>query len=33
MKRLGLTYRGATHWHGYGQVWYGTELEIGEVAQ
>lgn len=33
MKRLGLTYRGATHWHGYGQVWYGTELEIGEVAK
>jgi len=33
MKRLGLTYRGATHWHGYDQVWFGTELEIGEVAQ
>jgi RimJ/RimL family protein N-acetyltransferase len=33
MKRLGLTYRGATHWHGYDQVWYGIELEIGEVAR
>lgn len=27
MERIGLTYRGATHWHGYDQVWYGTELE------
>lgn len=33
MKRLGLTYRGATHWHGYDQVWYGTELEIEEVTR
>lgn len=27
MEKLGLTYRGATHWHGYDQVWYGTELD------
>ncbi len=27
MEKLGLTYRGATNWHGYDQVWYGTELE------
>ena len=33
MRRLGLTYRGATNWHGYDQVWYGILLEIGEVAQ
>jgi len=23
MRRLGLTYRGATHWHGYDVVWHG----------
>ena len=26
MKRLGLTYRGATHWHDYDQVWYAIDL-------
>ena len=26
MRRLGLTYGGATHWHGYDQVWYGTAI-------
>ncbi len=28
MEKLGLTHRGATHWHGYDQVWYGTELDL-----
>jgi RimJ/RimL family protein N-acetyltransferase len=26
MEKLGLTYQGATNWHGYDQVWYATEL-------
>jgi ribosomal-protein-alanine N-acetyltransferase len=25
MERLGLTYRGTAHWHGYGVVWYAVE--------
>ena len=25
MKRIGLSYRGATNWHAFDQVWYGTE--------
>jgi RimJ/RimL family protein N-acetyltransferase len=27
MERLGLTYRGAAHWHGRDVVWYATERE------
>jgi ribosomal-protein-alanine N-acetyltransferase len=25
MERLGLTYRGETHWHGYDVVWYAVD--------
>ena len=25
MERLGLTYRGATHWHGYDVIWYAVD--------
>ena len=25
MERLGLTYRGGTHWHGYDVVWYAVD--------
>lgn len=26
MEKLGLTYRGQTHWHAFDQVWYAIEL-------
>lgn len=25
MERLGLSYRGATHWHGFDVIWYATD--------
>lgn len=26
MEKLGLTFQGMTHWHGFDQVWYAIEL-------
>jgi RimJ/RimL family protein N-acetyltransferase len=33
MDKLGLEYRGATVWHGFNQVWYGTDLARGDRRQ
>jgi RimJ/RimL family protein N-acetyltransferase len=27
MRRLGLTYRGATHWHGHDVVWHAVDRD------
>ncbi len=32
MRRLGLTYRGATHWHGHDVVWYGLDRAVDSGA-
>lgn len=28
MRRLGMTYRGATHWHGYDVVWHAIDRAV-----